>query len=159
MPKKRESLVDRFWNKFKRPKKGCWEWAGAKDPNGYGNIEEGHGSKSCRTVHPAHRLSWKLFNGPIPNGMRVLHKCDNPSCVRPDHLFLGTQKDNLVDCKNKGRTAKGEKNGRSKLRQKDIDKIRKLCSSGKHTQQEIASIFNINQSHVSRIISNFVWAI
>lgn len=155
--KKTKSLVDRFWSKFGKPKKGCWNWTGSKDPNGYGNIEEGHGSKYCRTVHYAHRLSWKLFNGPIPDSMSVLHKCDNSSCVRPDHLFLGTQKDNLVDCKNKGRNAKGEKSGRSKLRQKNINKIRELAASGKHTQLEIASKFKVNQSHISRIVSKEVW--
>ena len=159
MSKKRESLVDRFWAKFKRPQKGCWEWTGAKDPNGYGNIEEGHGSKSCRTVHYAHRLSWKLFNGPIPDEMRVLHKCDNPLCVRPDHLFLGTQKDNLADCKNKGRNAKGEKNGHAKLRQKDIDKIRELGCSGKYTQRQLSNKFRIDQAQISRIISNLAWTV
>ena len=99
----------------------CWEWQGAKN-KGYGVIE--HQGKAYRT----HRLSYEWFIEHIPEGMSVCHKCDNPACIRPDHLFVGTQQDNMDDMKAKGRGAncihKGTKNGRSKLTQHDVDLIR-----------------------------------
>ena len=126
MSKKRESLVDRFWKKFKRPKKGCWEWQGTILSTGYGQITESHGSSTCHTLHGAHRLSWMLFFGPIPDGLCVLHKCDNRKCVRPDHLFLGTRSDNAHDMHKKGRSVRGENHGRSILKADDIPIIRKM---------------------------------
>jgi len=101
--KKKKSLVDRFWSKFKRPKGKCWNWLASLDTSGYGLIRESHGSRNCSTTHKAHRLSWMLFNGPIPDGLYVLHKCDNPKCVNPGHLFLGTALDNAQDRDKKGR--------------------------------------------------------
>ncbi len=97
---KRGSLVDRFWSKFDRPEHGCWEWRAALHEHGYGIM--GKGPRSAGLIR-AHRVSWLLFNGPIPDDLEVLHHCDNPKCVRPDHLFLGTQKDNIHDCISKGR--------------------------------------------------------
>lgn len=78
---------------------GCWDWSGVKDPNGYGIIHQNQ--KTPRKL--AHRVSYELHHGPIPSGMLVCHHCDNPSCTRPDHLFLGTQTDNLQDASRKGR--------------------------------------------------------
>jgi hypothetical protein len=74
--------------------RGCWEWMGFIRPSGYGQV---HQNKL------AHRVSWELHNGPIPNGVLVLHKCDNKSCVNPDHLFLGSHRDNTQDMMSKGR--------------------------------------------------------
>jgi len=91
-----ERLRVRFWEKVRKIKKGCWEWV-AVTAHGYGRI-------SVRGVMVlAHRLSWIWANGEIPKGMFVLHKCDNPTCVNPNHLFLGTKKDNTQDCIRKGR--------------------------------------------------------
>lgn len=79
---------------------GCWLWTGSISPKGYGQINSGgHRGKPRRT----HRAAWELYRGPIPDGLQVLHKCDTPTCVNPDHLFLGTGADNMKDKANKGR--------------------------------------------------------
>lgn len=87
----------RFWSKVEKTDT-CWIWGGNKNQDGYGLFYP----LSKKTAQ-AHRFSWSLINGPVPDGLYVCHKCDNPSCVNPDHLFVGTQTDNMRDCKNKGR--------------------------------------------------------
>lgn len=90
------TLADRFWS-FVRKGDGCWEWQGHINAFGYGEIYVNR--KHVR----AHRLSWEINNGPVPGGLYVCHLCDNPKCVRPDHLFVGTHRDNMQDGKSKGR--------------------------------------------------------
>ena len=92
----------RFWSKVNRTD-GCWEWIGAKTNKGYGSTW--HQGRREDT----HRIAWRLVNGPIPEGMWVLHKCDNPPCVRPDHLYLGDIHQNARDAMERGRTARGER--------------------------------------------------
>ena len=95
---KREGrLTDRFWSKVDTSGE-CWTWTADLDDHGYGRLGIGR-----KRIEPAHRVAWTLANGPIPEGLRVLHHCDNPPCVRPDHLFLGTQADNMADMMAKGR--------------------------------------------------------
>lgn len=92
----RRACPDNFWPKVvKGPE--CWGWAGAKTPDGYGKLKT-----SGHRIY-AHRLSYEIHHGPIPYGQHVLHRCDNPSCTRPDHLFAGTHSDNMKDCLAKGR--------------------------------------------------------
>lgn len=92
-------LAEKFWAKVAMiPFHECWEWTGARFRRGYGHL-----NTIGRAEKQAHRISWELNFGPIPNAMWVLHRCDNPSCVRPDHLFLGTRSDNMLDCLAKGR--------------------------------------------------------
>lgn len=95
----------RLWSKVPVRGDGCWEFAGAKSHKGYGQLPIWRDGRSI--PRSAHRLSWELANGPIPAGMSVLHRCDNPPCVRPDHLFLGTQSDNMQDMVAKGRAYAG----------------------------------------------------
>lgn len=89
-------LIDRFF-KYIQETGGCWNWMSGRIPTGYGYL-----TLRGKNVY-AHRLSWTIFFGPIPEGLCVLHRCDNPSCVRPDHLFLGTLSDNSIDMWRKGR--------------------------------------------------------
>lgn len=97
-----EHIHLRFWRKVEKSQNGCMIWVGSTDNHGYGQINQGYGRSPIKT----HRLSWELHNGEIPFGLSVCHKCDNPKCVNPDHLFLGTQKDNMMDCASKGRLNK-----------------------------------------------------
>lgn len=119
------NLEKRFWAKVPhRPENGCWEWAASKLPSGYGQLFAGRGLRPLR----AHRLSYELTYGPIPAGSMVRHECDNPSCVRPDHLVLGTAKDNARDMITRGRyrhvSTHGEKCGSAKLSDSDVLAIR-----------------------------------
>lgn len=88
---------------------GCWEWLLGKDRVGYGRLKIQLGSRSAFRFSSAHRYAWELWRGPIPDGMNVLHKCDNRACCNPDHLFLGTQQDNMRDMHAKGRGPRGYK--------------------------------------------------
>jgi len=115
-------LKKRFWRMIILPedRRQCWFWNGFKS-NGYGQIQI-----SAGRYEKAHRVAYKLFTGPIPEGKHVLHKCDNPSCVNPKHLFLGTQSDNNADMRVKGRAryAWGERSGSAKLTWPQVQKIR-----------------------------------
>jgi hypothetical protein len=99
-------LEVRFWQRVRKDQDGCWRWTGhCRRTNGYGTIRISEQSKL------AHRVSWEMANGPIPDGTFVCHRCDNPPCVNPAHLFLGTVADNAADMVAKGRQAKGDDAG------------------------------------------------
>lgn len=98
-PLTKQTLEERLFAQVNKTEDGCWEWTGVCDSNGRGKMSIHNKERST------HRLSWELHNGPIPDGLLVCHKCDNPPCLRPDHLFLGTQKDNMQDAIKKGRMA------------------------------------------------------
>lgn len=150
----KDSLVWRFWIKFDRPKEGCWEWKASRTTFGYGLI----GRFGRGNLIQAHRLAWLLFNGPIPDGLCVLHKCDNPPCVRPGHLFLGTKKDNSIDRNKKGRNScrKGENNGRSKLTVDKVKQIRKLRRQGLELQQ-LSKMFATPISTIIKVVYKQTW--
>ena len=103
----------------------------------------------------AHRLAWELANGPIPVGLHVLHRCDNPGCVRPAHLFLGTNADNCRDKALKGRSLRGERNAKAKLTEADVREIRRLGPTV--AKAEIAQRFGITRQQVVHILSRAQW--
>lgn len=131
---------------------GCWNCKHINPGKGYGQIKIGH--KNWR----AHRASWTAFNGDIPRGMDVLHRCDNRPCCNPDHLFLGTVLDNMQDMYAKGREkiVRGADKGTSKLTKSDVRKIVHLSKS-KVTQREIAHRYGVHQSTVSDIVNGKLW--
>lgn len=149
------TALDNFWRHV-RQGNSCWEWTG--HPNGkfgYGRV-----MVNGRRVL-AHRRAWELLVGPIPDGLKVLHRCDNPPCVRPDHLFLGTLADNNRDRDAKGRTSTGPSHAaasnpwraalaKRKLSDGDVQKIRQLIAEGFSTRQ-IGPQFGIHHSYVSDI--------
>ena len=133
-------------------KKDCWIWNSSKDKNGYGIV----GLKEKSNIHKgkAHRLSYLLYIGEYNPELWVLHTCDNPSCVNPNHLFLGTTQDNTNDRHAKGRSAKGESIKNSKLTEKDVYDIR---SRRNEPRQLVANEYGISRNTVSRIINRDTW--
>lgn len=144
--------MKRFWDKVDKTG-DCWEWKAALNEHGYGMIGMNGGMRR------AHRLSWEFRYGKIPDGLFVLHKCDNPKCVNPDHLFLGNQTDNMHDCSLKGRTKNtpqlGEKNVFAVLDRFKVLEIRAL--DGIMLQKDIAKTYNVKDSAISKIILRRTW--
>lgn len=125
----------------------CWEWLAGKDKDGYGTFRVG------KSGERSHRIAWAYPNYIIPEGMLICHSCDNPSCVNPKHLFLGTNNDNMKDMAKKGRTKDqfGEKNTSHKLTTEQIKNLRLDFASGL-TRKELANKYNIDRAHVSLIV-------
>ena len=143
MPPKPRPLADRFWEKISRnPVTGCWEWQGARAPKGYGMFQVGGGR-----ARRANRVAWELVRGLIPEGQHVCHRCDNPPCVNPDHLFLGTNLENRRDSVAKGRNARGERSGHAKLTDVQRAEIAALRDAGV-PGSEIASRFGVTRGCV-----------
>lgn len=146
-----EDAIVRFESKFTpEPNTGCWLWTASTKKNGYGRFGIG------RTPHLAHRCAWVLFVGPIPEGAYVCHRCDTPSCVNPDHLFIGTPKDNVRDMMTKGRSKMvgpppgsflGEKNPMARLSNIERDVI--LAS--KTVARDLAKTYGISTAHVYQL--------
>jgi len=146
------SLKERFYSKFIiNNENGCWEWAANRYPKGYGCF------KLNGKSNVAHRISYEIHVGKIQDKMVICHKCDNPCCVNPDHLFMGTQKQNLLDRDIKGRSIIGEKNGRCILNEKDIPIIKSLLLE-KVDQRDIAKQFGVAQTTISSIKLNKSWS-
>ena len=151
--------IDRFWIKVDiRGDDECWKWLASTNNWGYGLFSLG------RKTMSAHRLSWMLANGEIPEGMCVLHRCDRPACINPGHLWLGTRAENQRDMTDKGRGRpggaegpRGEKNGNSKLTKKQVREIRRLYATGEYPQAALAEQFCVGQTRVSYIVNRKSW--
>jgi hypothetical protein len=142
-------ILERFLSKINKTS-SCWNWIGSIDRYGYGYIKLKTGRHK-----KAHRLSYELFIGNIPKGLLVCHSCDNPRCVNPDHLFLGTCKDNNQDAANKKRACVGEKNGRAILTIKQVKDIKRRCKNERVV--DLAKEFNISTSAIQDIKQRRNW--
>lgn len=167
--------MQRFWKKVRQAGPDeCWEWMRARTARGYGQI--GVNGRVCY----AHRLSYELTYGSIPDGLQVLHRCDNPPCVNPAHLFLGTQKINMQDCSNKNRLgaqqhpelmprgdrngmrtrpetrSRGENNGQSRLTEQGVRDIRQQHAQGA-SQRALARQYQVDKSTIADVVNRKTW--
>lgn len=150
-------VIQRFWDKVKKESENeCWEWIGAINSTGRG-IFNYPGMKNGK----AHRVSWIIHYGDIPNNLCVLHHCDNGKCVNPNHLFLGTKGDNNTDRKQKGRSnpLRGENDPKSKLTEENVRDIRKLYipDSKEFNQFKLADMFGVSRSTILAILRGDNW--
>jgi hypothetical protein len=134
----------------------CWPWLGWKDKRGYGYKQLGYRKRIF-----AHRMAWMVVNGEIPEGMNVLHSCDNPSCCNPAHLSLGTHADNVADCVRKGRHSKGKRirdglPACAKITPKDVVEIRSLVASGCRTM-DVAKQYGLRPCTITNIVKRKRW--
>jgi hypothetical protein len=159
--RKVRTLRDRLLEKIEPvPIVGCWIWMGSCQKNGYGYLNQNLGYKKNKHIR-AHRASWIVHRGEIDSGLHVLHRCDVPQCVNPDHLFLGTPTDNMRDAAKKGRTSRrgfpGDKNPKAKLSVDDVREILRLYRIEKMRQVDIAAKFNVVQTAISKIVCGLHW--
>lgn len=162
---KPKPLAERFWPKVDRSggPEACWLWTGTKIPSGYGYVWTGKRDMG------AHRVAWMLAHGTEPpSHLRVCHRCDNPSCVNPAHLFLGTNSDNMRDCVAKGRhvrvSLKGTANPRAKLSDRDVVELRREHAQIKAAGTSLygwftakANEYGVNRITIARAISCEAW--
>ena len=147
-----------FWSRVERAE-DCWTWTGPRFPSGYGRTRIGQ----LQTT--AHRVAWMLTNGPIPSGMVVMHTCDNPPCVRPAHLTLGSYRDNARDMVEKRRAfpqnhpdrmARGERSGRARLTEQQVEEIRARLTAGE-SRSSIARGYGVRPQTISNIALGYTW--
>lgn len=144
-------LADRYWEKvIRRGDDECWGWSGFKHV-GYGRLRTDTGAVG------AHRVSFEIHFGQIPDGLFVCHRCDNPECSNPRHLFLGTSGDNNRDCTAKGRRARGERQRSAKLTEDDVRSIRNQWHQGGVTQRQLAKMFGVTPSAIEHVVTNRTW--
>ena len=134
----KKTREERFWKKVKKIKNGCWNWTGGRTSAGYGEF--------CKQL--AHRFSYKIMNGKIPKGKVIIHICDNPSCVNPKHLMVGTQGDNVRDSSKKHRISHGEGRPQHKLTEIQVLEIRKLYSLGNISKVKLAKRYMVSSQNI-----------
>ena len=148
---RKRPVLERFWAKVEKTS-GCWYWSGTKTKAGYGQI-----NIDGVPVY-AHRLSWEIYNKKkIPKGKMVLHHCDNPPCIRPTHIYVGTASDNSKDCIRRGRAKHplrmGEQIGTSKLTKIEVKEIRSLYM----TRKMLAERYGVSEGTIGFILRNQTW--
>ena len=147
-----DEFLDRYRSRIHKTT-SCWEWTGSKDKCGYGVI------KLWQRNLKAHRVAYEIATGVNPEGSCVLHRCDSPACVNPDHLFLGTPGDNARDRSKKGRTGdiRGEKNGRAKLSVEQVAEIRRLYQETGISKVKLGKKFGVSDTQIGFIVRNKEW--
>ena len=145
-------LKDKFWKNVNRQDDDmCWNWSGNINSNGYGRV-------LIKKDHIfAHRASWMIHFGEIPEGMHVCHHCDNRKCVCPDHLFLGTNLDNIKDKMIKGRQSKGIERPAAKLNDEKVIRIRDLFHRGGYSNKGLSEMFCVSRSQISDVVNYKSW--
>jgi hypothetical protein len=154
------SFADRFWSRVEKADgDACWEWTASKFPGGYGRVALPRKNGSAQELDGAHRIAWLLVNGPIPLNLWVLHRCDNRSCCRPDHLFLGTHQDNMADMRAKGRAAigAGVRPVTAKIEPQAIVEIRSRAAAGE-SHRAIARSLQLDRRKVDRIVKRELYS-
>lgn len=151
-----EKTIARFWSKVDKSggPDACWPWTEGTTSDGYGQLGVGSRTDGSKTTLLAHRIAYQLKHGAIPDGLFVCHDCDNPPCCNADHLFLGTQRDNIRDAAEKGRRAIGERHPQAKLTDTEVRAIRAALG----TQREIAARYGVSHATVGMIQRGEIWA-
>lgn len=139
--------AEKFWAQVQKTD-GCWLWTGNRTPDGYGRFSQGK-----YDYEYAHRVAWRLTFGPIPNGKKICHRCDVYPCTRPDHLFAGTQLDNMRDKIAKMRGACGEANRSGKLSWAQVQRMRELREHEGWKLRQLAELFKVTAAQVSNIVN------
>jgi hypothetical protein len=134
---------------------GCWGWSGTLDEKGYGRVRTWVEDRWIPRL--AHRVSWELHRGPIPDGLSVLHTCDNPPCTRPEHLFLGNQLDNMQDCASKDRHTRGERSATAKLTEAQVIEMRARFAAGERNYSKLGREYGVSAVQVRSIILRERW--
>jgi len=148
------TLETRLWS-YADKTDTCWLWKKGRNRGGYPLVHAGGVGSEL-----AHRIAWTLTHGPIPSGLKVCHTCDVRHCINPAHLFLGTQRDNMRDCKQKGRwpvRPRGGDNHKAKVSEADVRAIRCVYAAKLKTQAEIAGDYGVTQAVVSKIVRRDTW--
>lgn len=160
--RKRRPTIDRFLamvDTCDNPTDRCWLWTGSRNAKGYGNFWGGDRYENGRTKTVlAHRWSYEYAIGPIPDGLNVLHRCDTPACVRPSHLFVGSQSDNMLDmfAKGRGNAARGSNHPRAKLTESDVAEVRAQYARGA-TKASLSRRFGVHERQIGRIVDGASW--
>lgn len=143
----------KFWSRVHLQAEGCWLWDKTHSAKQYPKF------RWDGKLQSVHRISWQIEHGPIPKGIDVLHHCDNRACTRPDHLFLGTDSENMRDMVSKGRQnyLYGEFHPNSVLNEDQVLEIRRLYATGRYTQEELAKQFGVYRKTISKVVNLLTW--
>lgn len=153
----KRAFEERFWSKVQKDEEGCWIWTGTTNGKGYGQFSVGGRGVANWRTRSAHKVSWELAYGPVPDGLLIRHfVCARPLCVRPDHLRLGTKRDNAEDARRDGTLAVGERSSSAKLTDAQVAEIRQLLGQGVQ-QRMIAKTFGVNHRIISNIFVGKHW--